>query len=53
MEDLCLRKDFDHSMKGERLLRSWNGTCGKTIEKEYVIEKNPKPVDSKCKIYVS
>lgn len=52
MGDLCLRKDFDHSMKGERLLRSLNGTCGKTAEREYVIEKNPNPVYSKCNIYV-
>ncbi|KAK2532881.1 Slc35d2 [Columba guinea] len=48
MGDLCLRKDFDHSMKGERLLRSLNETCGKTTEREYVIEENQNPVYSKC-----
>lgn len=41
MGDLCLRKNFDHSMKRESLLGNFNGTCGKTVEKEYVIDQNP------------
>lgn len=42
MGDLCLRKNFDHCMKGERLLGNLNGACDKTIVKEYVIDLKPK-----------
>lgn len=41
MGHLYLRKNFDHSIAGERLLGNLSGTCDKTIEKGYAVDQKP------------
>lgn len=41
MGRLYLGKNFDHSIKRERLLGNLSGTCDHTIEKGYAVDQKP------------